>query len=125
MENNYYKLYADVEKWINEEGYCDRIIPQIYFGYENAVKPFISTLDEWQKMCSKGSVVLDIGLAVYKIAQEVEFTDNTGIIARQINDCKECQGVSLYTYGSLFGVDREVERIKDEREAIRNALGKY
>ena len=125
MENNYHKLYADVKKWISEEGYCDRVIPQIYFGYNNTVKAFISTLDEWQQICESGNVALDIGLAVYKIGSEEEFTDNTGIIARQIGDCNSCQGISLYSYSSLFGENRNDERIINEREYIRNALSKY
>ncbi|SEK22885.1 glycoside hydrolase family 10 protein [Ruminococcus albus] len=125
MENNYYKLYADVEKWCSDGGYCDRIIPQIYFGYDNPVKPFISTLDEWQDVCSSGKVSLDIGLAVYKISTDEEFTDNVGIIADQIDDCDNCQGISFYSFGSLFGEDREYERIAHEREAIRKALAKY
>ena len=39
MENNYEYMYADVKKWCSEEGYIDYICPQIYFGYENSVKP--------------------------------------------------------------------------------------
>jgi hypothetical protein len=72
-----------------------------------------------------GNVALDIGLAVYKIGSEEEFTDNNGIIARQIEDCSSCQGISLYSYSSLFGDNRSDERIINEREAIRNALSKY
>ncbi|SFB77872.1 glycoside hydrolase family 10 protein [Ruminococcus albus] len=125
IENNIFKLYADVEKWCSEEGYCDRIIPQIYFGFENTVKPFISTLNEWQEICRSGEVNLDIGLAVYKVGTEEEFTESVGIIARQIEDCKDCQGISLYAYSSLFGENSEDERIVNEREAIRNALAKY
>lgn len=125
IENNYYKLYADVEKWCCETGICDRIIPQIYFGYDNAVKPFMRTLEEWRILCESGAVSLNIGLAVYKICEEKEYTENIGIIAHQIDDCKLCQGVSLYTYGSLFGDNRNDERIAAEREAIADALAKY
>ena len=44
MENNYEYMYADVKKWCSEEGYIDYICPQIYFGYENSVKPYEDTL---------------------------------------------------------------------------------
>ncbi|MBQ8965392.1 family 10 glycosylhydrolase [Ruminococcus sp.] len=124
IENNYEYLYADVRKWCSEEGFCDRIIPQIYFGYENPVKPFISTLEEWQDMCSDGQVSLSIGLAVYKIGEESEYVDDVGIIGRQIGNCAGCKGVSLYTYNSLFGEDTG-ERACAERKAVREALALY
>ena len=125
IENNKDKLYADVESWCSSDGHCDRIIPQIYFGYENPVKPFISTLKEWQDIRTDEKVRLTIGLAHYKIGNEDEFTDNTGIIASQIEDCKACQGISLYSYGSLFGENKDESRIIYERELIRKALDNY
>lgn len=125
IENNYNFLYADVARWCSEEGFCDRIIPQIYFGYDNAVKPFSSTLAEWQEMSGKGNVKMTIGLAVYKIGNEQEFTDKTGIIAQQIADCARCQGISLYTYSSLFGEGSDSERIIKEKNAIMAELNKY
>ncbi len=125
IENNYNYLYADVARWCREDGFCDRMIPQIYFGYDNTVKPFLSTLSDWQKMTSCGDVKMTVGLAVYKIGEEQEFTDTSGIIARQITDCEDCQGVSLYTYDSLFGERFDTERMKQEIAAIRSALDEY
>lgn len=122
IENNYEYLYADVKTWCAEEGYCDYILPQIYFGYDNSVKPFLSTLNAWHEMCGSGKVRLVVGLAAYKIGSETEFTDNTGIIAKQISDCENCQGIGIYTYNSLFGDNSSDERISDEREAITSAL---
>ena len=125
IENNYNFLYADVQRWCSEEGFCDRIIPQIYFGYDDPVKPYISTLKEWQDICANDSVKLTVGLAVYKIGNDMEFTDSTGIIARQIADCKECQGISLYAYNSFFSDNSSSERISEEKLAVRKALEKY
>ncbi len=125
IENNFSKLYADVEEWCCQEGICDRIIPQIYYGYNDVVKPFISTLQEWQDLCKGGYVSLNIGLGVYKIDSDDEFNGNVGIIGNQINDCKSCQGISLYTYSSLFGSNRNNERMIEERKAISEALAKY
>lgn len=121
IENNYKYLYADVGAWCGGEGYCDYILPQIYFSYDNEVKPFLSTLKEWQEMCS-GGVKLVVGLGAYKIGSEGEFTDREGIIAEQIEDCRSCGGVAIYTYNSLFGENFSDKRIEDEREAISDAL---
>ena len=123
IENNYDLLYADVRRWCSEKGFCDRIIPQIYFGYDDPVKPFSETLGEWREMCSCDDVGLVVGLAAYKIGTEEEFTANTGIIASQINDCEKCSGTAIYAYSSLFG--DENDRITSEREAIKTAFENY
>lgn len=122
IENNYEYLYADVKAWCSEEGYCDYILPQIYFGYDNPVKPFKSTLMAWQDMCSSKKVKLVVGLAAYKIGLESEFTDDVGIIAKQIRDSTSCQGIAIYTYNSLFGEDSHSERLQQEVNAISSTL---
>lgn len=119
--NNYKYLYADVRTWCSEEGYCDYILPQIYFGYENPVKPFIPTLDEWKEMCCGGEVRLIVGLAAYKIGSEAEFSDNEGIIAQQISDSVDCDGVAIYTYNSFFADDPD-KRMENEKKAVADAL---
>ncbi|MBQ1433407.1 MAG: family 10 glycosylhydrolase [Ruminococcus sp.] len=122
IRNNYDLMYADVAKWCAEEGYCDMMIPQIYFGYDNSVKPFLRTLDEWRALCGAPEPKLVIGLAAYKIGTEDDFTDNVGIIAKQIADCAECGGVAVYTYSSFFGEDSSDPRIISEKQAVSAAL---
>ena len=124
LENNYEYMYADVKKWGSEKGYCDYIVPQIYFGYNNSLKPFEKTVSEWHDVVSSESVQLIIGLGVYKIMQEDEFQNTVGIIAEQINDSAELSdGVALYTYNNLFAPENGFEkRMNDETEAIRNVL---
>ena len=112
MENNYEYMYADVKKWCSEEGYIDYICPQIYFGYENSVKPYEDTLQQWADICTT-DVTLVAGLGVYKIDSESEFSENIGIIGRQINDAVvsyNYAGAAVYGYASLFGgSDRGVQ----------------
>ncbi|MGN1195549.1 MAG: glycoside hydrolase family 10 protein, partial [Acutalibacteraceae bacterium] len=40
--------YADVKLWLKEDGYCDMVIPQIYFGFENESQPFEECFEEWK-----------------------------------------------------------------------------
>lgn len=121
MENNYEYMYADVKKWCSEEGYIDYICPQIYFGYENSVKPYEDTLQQWADICTT-DVTLVAGLGAYKIDSESEFSENIGIIGRQINDAVvsyNYAGAAVYGYGSLFGgSDRGVQ----EQEFIEIAF---
>lgn len=125
IENNYDFMYADVRKWCEDDRYCDYILPQIYFGFNNSVKPFEQTLQDWLDIAEQGDVKLVIGLGAYKIGEESEFTDNEGIIAQQAEMAlKKCQGIALYTYSSLFVPDYElVNRTEAEIQYIAIILG--
>lgn len=128
IENNYEYMYADVKKWCREKGYIDYICPQIYFGYNNSVKPYIETLEAWQDICT-ADVELIAGLAVYKIGEESEFSQTVGIISEQIDDAvggHNYSGAALYNYLSLFESEESLQvRINEERESIKNSLEKY
>lgn len=112
IETDYEKQYADVEKWLSEGGYCDYIVPQIYYGYENSECPFEETLDRW-KSISDGNTSLVIGLCTYKNGTEDkwagkgadEWIINDDVTSRQVTDCTddpEIDGIALYSYSSTF-----------------------
>lgn len=107
IEANYTSQYADVKLWAGSEGYCDYIVPQIYFGFENAACPFEPTLRRWEELRSDSPVKLIIGLAAYKqgkydkwagVSGENEWIDNPDIISRQIELVKSssADGYALY-----------------------------
>ncbi len=126
LDNNYRYMYADVKKWGSQQGYVDYICPQIYFGYNNPVKPFLNTLKEWEQIVTEPKVALCVGLAVYKIAgSETEFVQTNGIIANQIKDIYGshiCKGFSLYAYNNLFSSN---ERASSELDSIKTELKKH
>lgn len=104
---NYDSQYADVKQWGGSVGYCDYIVPQIYFGFENETCPFAETLAAWENLVTAESVSLIIGLAVYKqgaedkwagAAGEREWIDNPDVIQRQIALISEssADGYALY-----------------------------
>ncbi len=103
----YNEAYADVYLWCREEGYCDMIIPQIYFGFEHGKLPFTRCLEDWTALCASGKVKLTVGLALYKAGQEDayalsgkdEWVNNSDIIARQVQTVREknCYGYALYS----------------------------
>ena len=123
IENNYNYMYADVKKWSSTTGYIDYICPQIYYGYNNPVKPFLKTIKDWTGIVKCKDVKLYIGLAVYKtIGSDSEFVRTTGIIAKQINDISsfsECKGFILYKYLDLFN---DNQRSKTELDLIIKQL---
>lgn len=124
MENNYEYMYADVKQWCGEDGYIDYIVPQIYFGFKNSAKPFESTAAEWSEAVTCKEVKLIIGLGVYKISQEDEFWQDTGIIGRQIEASQKLEnygGFALYNYINLFAPDEKVaERTNAELKCIKD-----
>ena len=107
IEANYSSQYADVKLWAGTEGCCDYIVPQIYFGFENAVCPFEPTLRRWEELRGDSPVKLIIGLAAYKqgkydkwagVSGENEWIDTPDIISRQIELVKSssADGYALY-----------------------------
>lgn len=107
IDANYNTQYADVRLWGSESGYCDYIVPQIYFGFQNETCPFIPTLSEWETLVSDENVMLIIGLGAYKLGQEdkwagvageQEWIENPDIIKQQIElvNSSSAVGYALY-----------------------------
>lgn len=104
---------ADVKKWLNEEGFADFIIPQIYFGFENEAAPFENLVAEWEKAAeNNGKLVL--GMSAYKSGEKDlnagsgknEWVENNDILKRQYEMVKDkgCwQGFALFSYSYCFG----------------------
>ncbi len=107
IEKCYNTLYADVKLWAGNDGYCDLIMPQVYFGFQNESMPFIKTVDRWYEITKNSSERLVIGLALYKCGETDkyagkginEWTQNSDIIKRQVEYIKEknIYGFSLYS----------------------------
>ncbi|MDE7290013.1 MAG: family 10 glycosylhydrolase, partial [Oscillospiraceae bacterium] len=120
LENNYDELYADVRTWCAESGYCDYILPQVYFGFENAALPYDRVISEWSSMVTNRNVKLVIGLAAYKIGAadnyagqsgKNEWLNNSDIMARQMTSAQKLPnygGVALYRYESIFAPTSDV-----------------
>lgn len=133
IKTNYNKLYADVEKWVSEEGYVDYICPQVYFGFHNQVQPFTKTVKQWCDITK--SCKLYIGLPLYKAGSEDEFAssskdyaknefiENNDVISRQIAyiyQLEEISGFNIYSYSYL--VDEENQSVIEEVENIKSII---
>ena len=137
IDINYNKQYADVKYWIENEGYLDYIMPQVYYGFKNSV-PFAATVEEWADLASQSDVDLYIGLAAYKIGQEDQWAGEEGmdewivdggdLLKRQVEFCRDLQGdsykgFSLYNYGTLFQPEQSVkELVEEEKENLKTIL---
>lgn len=122
VDNNYNSLYADVRTWCRSSDYCDYILPQVYFGFDNAALPYSDTIALWSSMTSSGKVKLVIGLAGYKIGTvdnyggangKNEWVNNSDMMSRQIKAAKMLEnygGVAIFRYGSIFEPDSSVAK---------------
>ncbi len=107
IEKCFNTLYADVKLWAGSDGYCDLIMPQVYFGFQNESMPFIKTVERWNEITKSSSERLVVGLALYKCGETDkyagkginEWTQNSDIIKRQVEYIKEknIYGFSLYS----------------------------
>ncbi len=133
MDQNYDTLYCDVYTWVTSAGYVDYICPQIYFGFNNKSRPYLTVLDEFSKMIIRSDIELIIGLAAYKIGAEdtyagangkTEWQENTDILARQITAARNEKyygGFALYRYDSVYNpsssvkasVNKELDHLKE------------
>ncbi len=106
ISGNYESQYADVKLWGGVSGYCDYIVPQIYFGFLNETSPFDKTLSDWEELVCP-EVDLVIGLGVYKTgrndkwagaAGETEWIDDPDIIKKQVSlvENSSAEGIAFY-----------------------------
>lgn len=127
---------ADVKLWTSTEGYCDYIVPQLYYGFNNSTCPFIDTLNAWAELNKNSSVKLIIGLCTYKIGSEdtwagdgiSEWIDNSNIVSSEIDyslNNSDVEGVAIFDYGSTFepsGSSDIVDKVNQERQSIQEHL---
>ena len=129
IENNYQKQGADVKKWLKEKDYVDFIMPQIYYGFENEIKPFIETSNEWNQMI-QNDIPLYPALAFYKTGikdqyakkGEDEWMNHHDIIEKQIihiRSLNHYQGFILYRYDYLFGENLTDSNKKEIKNLIK------
>lgn len=107
IDNNYNSLYADVKRWGSVKGYCDWLIPQLYYGFDNKTLPYKKAADEWRKITTCTDVKLIAGIGAYLAAEgDGEWSDNT-IIKRQWEYArnKEYEGYALFSYSSMASSD--------------------
>ena len=132
VENDYDEVYADVKNWCQSSAYCDYILPQVYYGYENSLLPYDKTIAQWSEMTRGSDVKLVIGLAAYKVGLadnyagakgKNEWLNNSDILSRQLYDASRLNnygGAALFRYGSLFEPDKCVSaQVKKELANIK------
>ena len=114
-------LYADPETWCSLSGYCDWILPQLYYGFDNETCGFAEMLALWQGMVQTDGVRLIPGICTYKVGQagtgRMEWVTEQEIPARQAAAVLEAglNGVAVYSSASTRELDApEMEALKQQ-----------
>lgn len=133
IHNNYDTNYIDTKRLLSEEGYLDYIMPQIYFGFENEVMPFIETANMWNALIKVPTIKLIPALGVYKSGKEdgyaksgsKEWVENNDIIKKQIvtiRTLNHYQGFSLFRYSYLFNEEYKTDSLINEKENLLSVV---
>lgn len=131
IENNYQKHYADIKTWGSKTGYVDFLMPQIYYGFYNETKAFVSVLNDWENLATK--VELLPVLAFYKVGAvdnfaksgSTEWMENDDIIMREVlltRNLKQYQGFSLFRYDYLFNSELRTSTTMAELKNMKKIL---
>lgn len=126
--------YSDAALWLAEPGYCDVVIPQLYWGRDyrknGSSDLALDTLARtWLSLPRCGEVQLCFGLAASRIG-EGDGGDRSGpgtewcsgrALADQAQALEQAgaQGIVLYRYDSLFGNALYPTLAEQETDALR------
>ncbi len=134
--------YVDIYKWLDSNGYIDYIMPQLYFGFENATCPFDKVLSDWADSVKNDNIKLYIGLSAAKCELgskgeadtyagekgKFEWRDNKDILARSFESIikSNAKGFCIFTYSSFYDPlsGKENEYTAEERAAFCEAIKK-
>lgn len=132
-DNNYNMQYSDVALWLEEEGYADYIMPQLYWGFDYTTKSgseryaFKNLSYEWSQYKKADGVKLYIGLGAYRIGDgdgsyadsgEWQRGDNLAQMIQVISANPDLDGYAIYSYNSLFNYGEYESLQKAEAENI-------
>lgn len=123
ISNLYSAQYADVRKWCSTKGYCDYIVPQIYWGFTHSTAAYDKVLNEWCAIHTCSDVKMVVGLAAYR-APTGEMAGETNVLSKQIQAFRQKSnygGAAFFRYESLFKpssaskakMDSEVQALKE------------
>ncbi len=134
-ENNYTIQYSDVAKWLEQPGYADYIMPQLYWGFDYRLAngrddyAFETVSRHWADYPRHESVTLYAGLGAYRIgegdgsaADQKEWYSghNVADMVASLRKTEGYSGFALFRYDSLYNAENAYAEA--ERAAIKKVL---
>ncbi|MBR1385854.1 MAG: family 10 glycosylhydrolase [Bacilli bacterium] len=133
IDNCYDNSYLDVKEILEKSEYVDYIMPQIYYGFNNQVRPFKDTVNDWKSLIKNEKIKLIPALSFYKVGTSDkyagsgvnEWLENDNIISKEIEylkNNKKYNGFSLFSYNYIFNDKYKNDKSNLELESINNIL---
>ncbi len=131
MENNYSSNYIDTRLFATKSGYIDYLMPQVYYGFLNSVKPFEETVKSWNNLITN-DIDLIPALAFYKTGNVDTYAKEganewilyNNIISREVlisRNLSNYDGFAIFRYDSLFNKNLTASSFA-EKENLKNVL---
>ena len=131
MENNYSSNYIDTRLFATKSGYIDYLMPQVYYGFLNSVKPFEETVKSWDNLITN-DIDLIPALAFYKTGNVDTYAKEganewilyNNIISREVlisRNLSNYDGFAIFRYDSLFNKNLTASSFA-EKENLKNVL---
>lgn len=121
------QVFADIDRWLTQDGFVDYMMPQLYWGFEAKTSDgspasfaFTANLKSWTDLVKKGHAKLYLGLAMYRAGTNVsdhntvsEWLSHDDIISRQVLVGRAGGAVSgycFYSYESFLETAAQKEK---------------
>ena len=121
------QVFADIDRWLTQDGFVDYMMPQLYWGFEAKTSDgspasfaFTANLKSWTDLVKKGHAKLYLGLAMYRAGTNVsdhntvsEWLSHDDIISRQVLAGRAGGAVSgycFYSYESFLETAAQKEK---------------
>lgn len=131
------EYYVDVDTWATESGYVDYLMPQIYWGFTNAIAPFDEVTDEWVSLMANSPAKLYIGLQLYRMGSNEPGQSDTAelqkasLITKELSYLKKkpkIEGYCLFSYQYLDCQNKkyhfDAEQFSTKRKKLLNQIVK-
>lgn len=110
---------ADVDTWLENEGYIDYLMPQIYwsdqYGSDGKTKMFSQRVKKWKSLKRDKDIDLFVGLALYQSGAQLDYDQGWSLSSEnicsqiEILDKFDIKGYSLFHYSDLLDKNGEKE----------------
>jgi uncharacterized lipoprotein YddW (UPF0748 family) len=107
--DQYADLYADPRKWL-QQGWCDYMTPQIYWGTDSTGQNFTKILEWWSEQNTLGRHLWP-GIAAYKMVEGPKWSPDQ--ISNQISVSRDTPGVTGQIFYSAKYIVRNTKGISD------------
>lgn len=129
------EYYTDIDTWVEQKGYVDYLMPQIYWGFTNDIAPFDKVTEEWAALMKDSTSKLYIGLQLYRMGSgepgqsDTKELQSSALIKKELSYLKKYKKIDGYCLFSYQYIDCQnstyhfdTEQFSTKRKKILNQI---